>query len=1273
MPRLGDRFLTLELAGRGASGEVFRGIDERTQEVVAIKSFTAETSDPERLERFLREARLLAEIENEHVVQYVGHGVEPSGQAYLAVEWLEGEDLAHRTKRAPLDGPRVVDVVTQIARGLHALHAQGVVHRDVKPSNIFLVDKGDGTFAAKLIDLGVARTLAEPGLTRHGMMIGTPSYMSPEQVLGGAELSSRSDVFSLGVVLFELAAGTMPYVAEDIFAIVAKIALQDPPRLAAAAPSLPPELDAVVSRAMARRPEERYATALDLANDLVKVPPFVPRARPAAGVGDETQTAAVRSIATTERRIVTVLFARFVGAAEAEGAKSDFDAEVSARQGISYTLLSRAHVGIFGSARSQGDETVRAAKTALALREKLTGASITIATGRAHAGGEEPTGEAINRGAQAADAPSSAIRIDQATSRLLGDGFELAGSPPWLTLRGERTAASPARTLLGRPQPFIGRDRELAQLEALYAESETERVARAAVVVANAGAGKSRLRQELLMRLAGREARPVILVGRGSTVFEGASPFGLIGSAIRAHARIQNDEPVADQRLKLRATIRDGSTSTLLPLLSQIAAVDEQPSVLGEGMWVSDLIRDAFERWVDQVTQQAPLVVVFEDVHAGDQASVALVESVLRNLSERPIFALALGRPELEQRFARLWSSAAPTTLRLPKLTKRSQTELATLALGRSAAQTLVEKIVTLADGNAFFLEELVRHVADAGPDENAGLPETVLAMLQTRLDALGDHAKRTIKAASVIGEVFWPGALTQVLGDSADDGPGLEPVLRNLAAAEVLERRPTSRFHGEDELVFRHALLREAAYELLSDDDRAVAHRRAGHWLESRGGEEPLALARHFELGGLKERAALHFAKAAEQALVGNDYSMVTEYAARAYACGARGEERGRLLVLAAEAERWRGRMADARAAAAEAGSLLRAGSLAWFHAKREQVAAEGRLANKDAVMALAEELLTANAESDATSAQVAALVPASVHLLYVGHKARAQGLAVGVEALAGRAGPSLEPRARARLHQLRAALAAAEEDLGRAIEEQERALSLFEGATDHRAAALVCANLGFQWYAVGGYERAEALLRRALATAKRLGLATIGPLAKQNLGATLAARGDLEQAIAVQTEAADTFAELKDPRLEGYSRVHLALAYAHRGDLEEASRHAEMAIRGGIEPVQVGARAALARVSLVRGHLDEALEHAKRASEMLTRLGTVEDFDILSRITVADVLEASGDAAGAKKALTRARDIVEARASKLKNPEIFASFRDGVSENREALRRGK
>jgi tRNA A-37 threonylcarbamoyl transferase component Bud32 len=459
VPRLGGRFLTLDVAGRGASGEVYRAIDEQTKELVALKVFSDKADDPERLDRFLREAKLLSEVSSPHVVRYLGHGVEPDGQAYLAVEWLEGEDLARRLKRVPVDGPQVVDLVTQAARGLDALHRHGVVHRDVKPSNLFVSEDASGKLSVKLLDLGVARTLSEPGLTQHGTMIGTPSYMSPEQVLGGVALSYRSDIFSLGVLLFELVAGVRPYVGEDIFAVVAKIALQDPPMLSSAAPGVSPLLEAVVARAMAKRPEDRFPSALHLVDALSNVPPFSPRPRRDPSTEEATHTAAVRSIATTERRIVTVLFARFRSIEEAEEAKPAFDDQVARWGGLSYTLLSRAHVGIFGSERSAGDETVRAARAALALRETLRGASLTISTGRADAGGEEPAGEAIDRGARAADLPSAAIRLDQATSRLLGDAFDLEGSPPWLTLRGERAALPRARTLLGRPTPCVGRDR----------------------------------------------------------------------------------------------------------------------------------------------------------------------------------------------------------------------------------------------------------------------------------------------------------------------------------------------------------------------------------------------------------------------------------------------------------------------------------------------------------------------------------------------------------------------------------------------------------------------------------------------------------------------------------------------------------------------------------------------------------------------------------------------------------------------------------------------
>ena len=260
---LGGRFRLLELAGSGAGGEVFRALDEHTGGHVAVKRL-AGLDDEVSETRFLREVRLLETIDHPNVVKYVGQGRDGRGAPFVAVSWLEGEDLRRRQRASRLDEGQIIDVIRQAAQGLAAIHAIGVVHRDVKPSNLFITERADGSLHVTVIDLGIAHEGAQPALTLRGVMVGTPSYMSPEQILGNAALTPRTDVFSLGVVLFELTAGVKPYRGEDTMAIVAKIALLAPPRLSEILPGISEDLDAIVSRAMKKSAGERFSSVVEL-------------------------------------------------------------------------------------------------------------------------------------------------------------------------------------------------------------------------------------------------------------------------------------------------------------------------------------------------------------------------------------------------------------------------------------------------------------------------------------------------------------------------------------------------------------------------------------------------------------------------------------------------------------------------------------------------------------------------------------------------------------------------------------------------------------------------------------------------------------------------------------------------------------------------------------------------------------------------------------------------------------------------------------------------
>lgn len=200
-------------------GMVFQARDLASGERVAVKVLLHDS--PLAAARFARETRILAEFSHPGIVRHIDHGITSSGQHYLVMEWLEGEDLRARLKRGGLTLAESIELATQVASALAAAHARGVVHRDLKPSNLFLV--GDRIDQVKLIDFGLARFDEATIMTQEGALMGTPSYMAPEQARGAIELDGRVDVFALGCVLFECLTGERAFSGQQVMATLAKI------------------------------------------------------------------------------------------------------------------------------------------------------------------------------------------------------------------------------------------------------------------------------------------------------------------------------------------------------------------------------------------------------------------------------------------------------------------------------------------------------------------------------------------------------------------------------------------------------------------------------------------------------------------------------------------------------------------------------------------------------------------------------------------------------------------------------------------------------------------------------------------------------------------------------------------------------------------------------------------------------------------------------------------------------------------------------------------
>jgi serine/threonine-protein kinase len=243
----------------------------RTQ--VVVKFMAPELAkNHEAVSRFAREAAAASQVKSPHVVQMLDHGTTEEGLPYIVMEHLEGHDLgAHLEAHGKMRPRDVAEIVGQLARALSRAHERGIVHRDIKPSNVFLCDAGDGQLFVKLLDFGIAKGV-EGSLvdsrTRTGTMVGSPHYMSPEQVVGSKDVDARSDLWSVGVVAYEALTGQKPFDAETVGGLALKIHHEPLPKPTDLAHELPATVDAWFARACARDVAQRFATAKELADAL---------------------------------------------------------------------------------------------------------------------------------------------------------------------------------------------------------------------------------------------------------------------------------------------------------------------------------------------------------------------------------------------------------------------------------------------------------------------------------------------------------------------------------------------------------------------------------------------------------------------------------------------------------------------------------------------------------------------------------------------------------------------------------------------------------------------------------------------------------------------------------------------------------------------------------------------------------------------------------------------------------------------------------------------
>ncbi len=1285
------RFLVEEEAGSGAMGVVYRARDSSDGQPVALKLLHG-VSEVD-LARFAREGRVLATLAHPGIVRYVDHGTTPRGETYLAMEWLDGEDLRARLVRVGLTVGETVTLGQRLAGALAELHAHGLVHRDIKPGNVFLA--GRRVDEAKVIDFGLARRGdASVNVTRTGVIVGTPAYMSPEQARGQRDVDGRADIFSLGCVLYKCLTGRPPFEGASIPALLTKVLLDDAPRIRARCPEVPAGLEAIVLRMLAKKPDDRFRTAgavrdaLEAVDLTAGAEPFAADASPRPPAASES--GAPPGLTGSEQRVVAMVL---IGATDEP---VDASALVAEHRGHLDELFDGTRVVTLEGSQVATDRAAMAARCALALRAALPRVPLALAMGQREVGAQRQVGEAIERAAALLErntqliapasgvassvassvdgAPTTAIAIDEVTAALLDSRFVVVRGPAGADLVRVRDTGMRARTLTDKPSALVGRAWELATLQTLFADVVEEQLARPVILTGPPGIGKSRLAREVLATIRAAHPEVEVWVGRGDSLRAGA-PLGLLGQVLQRASGIQRGEPLAERRRRVEQRVaRHVGADDVAQVSHFIGEMVGAPfpgevsrelrAARADAHLMGEQMARAWETFLAAETAAHPLLLLFEDLQWGDRPTVQFVGDALQRLERRPWMVLAMARPEVHTLFPKLWATRSAQEIRLNPLARKAAAQLVASSLGDAADEETVARITAQAEGNAFYLEELIR--AARHPHAGPALPEPVLAMVQTRLEALDPETRRMLRAASVFGEVFWPGGVAALLA-----GPSLDPTWATLIATrDLVVRRAGSRFAGDEELAFRNAILREAAYAMLTPGDRALGHLLAGDWLEHHGEDDAMVLAHHFDRGGDQARAGGHYLRAAEQAMRAHDPGTAIAAAEEALARARGPEARTPCLDVLAEIHAFRVDFLAAEPHAAELARLAPRGSAPWVRAMSVRQSIAATRGRQDELHEVVAALTGVEPAPDATAPLARALASSTFLLALAAEFDAAAAVVLEIDALVAPVAADA-PVSRGFMH-----LAHAYLELwgtGSAWDARSRAqaaLSCFGEARGAGDALLARVFLALAELSLGAPEEAQRQLEEITGTEESL----VTVLREAYLPWALIERGAFDEAqgmLEPELSRARRGAPALQPGRAARAQWALGEIARRRGDLVLAEREIALALEGlGASVPDLGhALAALAATRLALGRPAGALTCAREAVDLLRKHRGYGQRAGMIRLVYAEALDAGGDATAARVALTVARHRLRGIAARIPHEETRARFLERVPEHARTL----
>jgi tetratricopeptide (TPR) repeat protein len=1281
------RFSVQRVAGRGGMGSVYQARDITTGQIVALKLMHA-PGPSVATRRFVREAQVLSELRHPGIVSYVAHGVTDDGQPYLAMEWLEGEDLSRRLGRQPLHYSEVLLLLRRAAEALAEAHEQLIIHRDIKPSNLFL--HNGRVEELKLLDFGLAHVEASSERLTNLNVVGTPAYMAPEQASSQSDISPAADIFSLGCVVYECLTGQTPFHAQHVAAIMAKILYAEPQPLRTMRPELPVGIQLLVDRMLAKEPSRRISDGQQLMKELGTISNGLPRPS-----RDEPAPMPL-GMADAEQQLVSVLLAAPKPASredttltlgEEESARSRARLEALLQplrdRGAKASLLANGSLlATFRLERgTANDQANLAAHSALYVKERWPESLMVLTTGLSLRGTPLPAGKVMDRAGELLhlaerqlEATAARVTLDEMTAKLLGPQFRMEElEPGTFLLLSEHFDVDKSRRLLGRPTPCVGREQELTMLELTYSSCVEEPKASAVLVTAPAGIGKSRLRHEFLRRLERRETPPLVLLGRGDPMNAG-SAYGLLGYAMRRLCEVVDGEPLEKRREKLSRRVyrhlppgqKEGTAEFLGELCGVPFPLEEYPQLAAarlEPRLLSQQVTRAMADFLRAELSQGPVLLVLEDLHWGDVPTVRLVNEVLSTLSDSPLMVLALARPEVKELFPGLWSRWLQE-MPIRGLSRIASERLVHEVLGSQLPASVVVRLIEQAAGNALFLEELIRGVEEGRGDETPG---TVMAMLQSRVQRLETGPRRVLLAAAIFGRSFWSGGVRTLVHDemSAEE---LERCLRHLVEQEMVQRQVDSRFPEEVEYRFRHALMRDAAYSLVPDNFKSRNHLLAAAWLEKNGEHDPLVLAEHYQQGQDRQRASYLFARAAERLIEQQDPAGGHRWLKAALECEPTGVLLVELKAMDAILAFWLEDFERAYTLGRQVRPELTPGSVTWgrvMGALMLMAAQSGRPAD---MMFLAQIFLSTTPAPSAVSFYIQAASYLSVMHSWYGQPAQASAVLERMEQV-GALVPRLDGMALGWMYAARGFLDHFHQPRPwQCLKWTEQGAQAFNDVNRNTNQSATQTLRGLALMALGEVPAALATMNDGLANALRYGLTPAVNYTQANLALVLANSPEpTHHSEALQLARHILTTERTNVLHLGLARLVLAKVSASEGRLQEAEAEARKAcdVLAMFVPYQLMARATLCAVLLERQRPDDARAEAEQGIRVLERLGDAGAVAVSTWLALAEACFAQDDTEAGERALREAVRCVRLRASDIPEPAARERFLSLVPEN--------